>query len=382
MTADRTHFASFSASSAGPVGSSIAASRARPGQGEGEAGCEELWDSLAQRRLLILSGKGGVGRSTAALLLAIAVAQRHKRVLLATTGHDDRLAWMCGLSRLTLEAQTVAACPGLSMLRLEPPRCVREYGELMLKSRTIARALFENRLVKGLLGAIPGLDDFAVLGKVWHEAVREGRYDCVVFDGPASGHLRLTLGVPQTLIDTVPGGPLVREAQAMQQSLSDFQQSAAVLVALAQPWPLTEMAEMAVDLESRIRLRSAALMINQLWPPAAAHFDPAAGRELLALGAKASRGSPGQGLDSPESGGGGTRGDFGRALGVVGRGLQAAKVQRDELAAWQASLTHPLFQELPLLGIPRRSASIASVAEAMDLQNAVYRLPSGSETPA
>jgi anion-transporting ArsA/GET3 family ATPase len=213
-----------------------------------------------------VSGKGGVGRTTVALILGRALAARSRRVLVATTGHDDRLAWLCGQRALGSQATEVTGVPGLFVQRLNPSVCVREYAELVLHSRALAQTVFDNRVVKKLLSAVPGLDDFAVLGKVWHEAARERRYDCVVFDGPASGHLPLTLGVPKTIRETISSGPLVREAVEMDRCLRDASQTAAVLVSLAQQWPLTELAELALRLQETIGLHSAALVINKVWP--------------------------------------------------------------------------------------------------------------------
>ena len=226
----------------------------------------DLFRQLAARKLLIVSGKGGVGRTTVALLVARALAEQGHRVLLATTGHDDRLAWMCGAKSLPEDHMPVSAVQGLWITRLMPHRCVREYGELVLHSRRIASALFDNRLVRRLMGAVPGLDDFAVLGKVWHEATRAGTYSCVVFDGPASGHLRLNLGVPRAIVETVSQGPLAREARAMDACLTDPQQTSALLVGLPQSWSLTELAELAKELRESLGVSSSALVVNKLWP--------------------------------------------------------------------------------------------------------------------
>ena len=130
----------------------------------------EFFDSLASRQLLIVSGKGGVGRSTVAALLGLELAARGKKVLVATTGHDDRLAWMLGHSRLHDRPTEVRT--GLFIQRLVPTTCVREYGAIMMRSERLSKAVFGNRVMKRLIGAVPGLDDYAVLGKVWHEATR------------------------------------------------------------------------------------------------------------------------------------------------------------------------------------------------------------------
>ena len=225
---------------------------------------DALLTALGELRLLVVSGKGGVGRTTTAALLGSALAARGRRVLIATTGHDDRLAWMLGGE--TLSDKPVAVAERLEIQRLVPATCVEEYGALITRSARLSNAVFGNRVVRRLLRAIPGLDDFAVLGKVWHEAVRARSHDVILFDGPASGHLRLVLGVPQAIVDTVAEGPLTREAFAMRDALQDPDVCAAVLVGLPEPWPLTELGELATALREDIGMHVGARVVNKLAP--------------------------------------------------------------------------------------------------------------------
>ena len=236
-------------------------------------------DALAARRMLIVSGKGGVGRTAVAALLGLALARRGRRVLVATVGHDDRLAWMLGAPDLGDAAQEVGR--GLFIQRVVPQVCIREYGALIMKSDRLSGAVFDNKVMRRLLRTIPGLDDFAVLGKLWHEACRARAYDTVIFDGPATGHLRYTLGVPRTILQTIPVGPLASEARLMQDDLERGDLIQAVLVGLPDRWPLTELGELAAHLHSALRIDIGALLVNGLWPaglpalrPPAAELDP------------------------------------------------------------------------------------------------------------
>jgi hypothetical protein len=240
----------------------------------------ELFEQLGSRRLLIVSGKGGVGRTTIAALLGSALAAGGRRVLIATTGHDDRLAWMLGREKLTDVPVEVA--PKLAVQRLVPATCAEEYGALVTHSQRLSHAVFGNKVVRRLLRAIPGFDDFAVLGKVWHEGVRARSHDVVVFDGPASGHLRLVLGVPDAIVETVAEGPLTREAAAIRAALRDAAVSQAVLVGLPEPWPLTELAELAAALHDEIGLSIGAQVVNKVWPAALPQLEPTSSEPDLA----------------------------------------------------------------------------------------------------
>ena len=225
----------------------------------------QVFDHLAQRRLLVVSGKGGVGRTTVAALLGLALAARGRRVLVATTGLDHRLAWMVGAPGL--ESTPQAAGPNMWIQRLVPHECIREYGELVIKSAKLAHTVFDNRVVRRLMRAVPGLDDFAVLGKVWHEAFRADHFDVVIFDGPATGHLRYLLGVPQAILRAVQHGPLTGEAREIHQALCDGSQTEAVLVGLPELWPLTELTELALALRRDIGMTVGTVMVNAMWSP-------------------------------------------------------------------------------------------------------------------
>ena len=84
--------------------------------------------------------------------------------------------------------------------------------------------MFDNRAVRGVLGAIPGLDAYALLGKAWWHTteMRDGRprYDLVIFDGPASGHAALMLRIPQAILNVMPKGPLAGDARAIKELLA------------------------------------------------------------------------------------------------------------------------------------------------------------------
>jgi anion-transporting ArsA/GET3 family ATPase len=234
-----------------------------------------VFDALARRQLLVVSGKGGVGRTTVAALLGLALARRGRRVLVATVGLDDRLGWMLG--QTTLGETPTLAGPNLYVQRVVPQVCVREYGALVLHSERLASAVFDSAPIRRLVRTVPGLDDFAVLGKIWHEAVRARSFDCVVFDGPATGHLRYTLGIPQAILKTVKVGPLPREARLMQDSLEDPARTQAVLVGLPDRWPLTELGEMAQALREELRVGIGGIFVNGLWPELPLLTPPAEG---------------------------------------------------------------------------------------------------------
>ena len=198
------------------------------------------------RRLILVVGKGGVGRSTVAASIAGACAAQGKRTLLYETNANDRFGAYFG--KPTVGTEPVELQPNLWAVNVTPASALAEYGMMILRWKSVYEMVFENRVSKAFLRAIPGLDDYALLGKVWFHTTEEKRgkpvWDTVVFDMPASGHSVSMLRVPWVIVDTVPEGPLTRDARAIKALLCDPVRTAAVLVTLAEEMPVNEALEL------------------------------------------------------------------------------------------------------------------------------------------
>jgi anion-transporting ArsA/GET3 family ATPase len=220
---------------------------------------------LLQRRFLVLSGKGGVGRTTVAAALARAAADSGKRVLIAQASSAERLGRLFGrFGPVGTEVTTLA--PGIDAVNMTPQSALHQYGLMVLRSELVYRALFENRAVRGFLGAIPGLDAYAMLGKAWWHTteVHAGRprYDLVILDGPASGHSDLMLRIPGAILKAMPKGPLAGDARAMRALLSDPERAALVIVTLPEDLPARETAELAAAARTNLEIPLGPIIVN------------------------------------------------------------------------------------------------------------------------
>lgn len=235
------------------------------------------------RRLILVLGKGGVGRSTVAAAIAGQLAAKGKRTLLYETNANDRFGDYFG--KPAVSTSPVELAPNLWAVNATPASALAEYGLMILRFQSVYEMVFENRVTKAFLRAIPGLDDYALLGKAWFHTTEEKRgkpvWDTVVFDMPASGHAMSLLRVPQVIVDTVPEGPLVRDARTILALLRDPARTAAVMVTLAEEMPVNE----TIELEGKLNAMGIApqhLVVNQVFPR---HFAPgsAVNRVLDAL---------------------------------------------------------------------------------------------------
>jgi anion-transporting ArsA/GET3 family ATPase len=193
---------------------------------------------------------------------------------------------------------------GLWAANMTPEAALRERGLQVLRFQAVYKAVFENRTVKHFLRAVPGLDQFAMLGKAWwHTTERspgtdQPRYDLVVLDAPATGHALTMLRLPLSILESTPEGPLTRDARKVWNLLRDPLQTAVVLVTLAEDMPANEAIELGRALGGDLGLPLAQLVINALYP---SRFcaDRVAGAALLRLLASERR--DGDGAQPPEA---------------------------------------------------------------------------------
>ena len=222
--------------------------------------------ALFDRRLLIVTGKGGVGKSTVCAALALLASRAGKRVLVCEVNARERVAPLLGSPPAGPSARE--ALPLLYTVNVRPRDAMREYGLMVLKFRSIYDAVFENRVVRFFLRAIPSLAELVMLGKILHEVrVEEGerpRWDLVVLDAPATGHAVQLLRVPATLLDTIAPGPLRRDARWMNDLLVDPRITALSIVTLPEEMPVNE----AIELDSAVRdvlgIPRGALIVNAM----------------------------------------------------------------------------------------------------------------------
>ncbi|MDQ3365261.1 MAG: ArsA family ATPase [Myxococcota bacterium] len=230
--------------------------------------------NLTDKRLILVVGKGGVGRSTVAAAIAAQSAKAGKKTLLYEVNANDRFGNYFDKPAVGPEVTPLAT--NLWAVNATPASALAEYGLMVLRWKSVYEMVFENRVTRAFLRAIPGLDDYALLGKAWYHTTEEKRgkpvWDTVVFDMPASGHAHSMLRVPWVIVDTVPEGPLTRDARTVKELLTDPARTAAVLVTLAEEMPVNE----AIELEDKLHALGIVpqrLIVNQVFP---AHFAPGA----------------------------------------------------------------------------------------------------------
>jgi len=225
---------------------------------------------LDGRRLLIVTGKGGVGKTTVAAAYATALAQRGKRVLVAMCNAKERLSSMLGSDLIGTDV--IPAGTNVWAVNMTPETALEEYGMLALKSKALYSLLFDNKYVRVFFRAVPGMQEWAMLGKAWWHTLEERpdgspKYDVVILDAPATGHGLDMLRTPKVIVDVVPPGLLRRDAERAWNMFTDPKATGVVLVTLPEEMPTTETIELAGALTKELDLPIARVVVNGVLPP-------------------------------------------------------------------------------------------------------------------
>ena len=225
---------------------------------------------MYDQRMVLFSGKGGVGKTTLASAFALRCAARGERTLLIELNVKDRLGAIFGSVEVGDEITEIES--NLWAVNVTPRAAIREYGMMKLKMRVVYRAVFENRIVAAFLRVIPGLNDLVMLGKSHHHATERderGAYvwDKVVIDAPATGHGLFFLQIPRVITSIISSGPMFTEAKMIDDFLRDPAQCALHLVTLPEELPVNETLEMKDAIERDHGITIGSVIANAVYEP-------------------------------------------------------------------------------------------------------------------
>ncbi|MET0151128.1 MAG: ArsA family ATPase [Candidatus Binatia bacterium] len=244
---------------------------------------------ILDRRLLFVSGKGGVGKTVATATLALFAFRHRKRVLVVELSPYGRMRELLGGPEPGAEPAEVQ--PRLELVRIEPRRALADFLQKVLPIRALRERLLASHSFSILTAAAPGIEEFLTLAKIielesMHLGLRRRpRYDLVIVDAPATGHSLPLLATARTLMEMMPIGPIGKIAAEVSRVLADARRAAAVIVTIAEEMAVNETIEIAASLKRGGSVAVGPLIANAFWP---ARFTGDEVRWLLSSGLDAS----------------------------------------------------------------------------------------------
>jgi anion-transporting ArsA/GET3 family ATPase len=238
---------------------------------------------LLDKRLVIVTGKGGVGKSTVALALGLAAAQRGKQAILCEVSNQEHLSRV--FHRAEVGFHEVEMADNLWAISIDPDESMREYVLLQLKVKAMRDLLFRSRIFTYLAAATPGLRELVTIGKLWELAqpdrkVKSGRqYDLVIVDAPATGHGVGFLQTPRTFANIARVGPIRAQARTLERFLTNKRKTGVAIVALPEEMPVNETAALEQQLGGEVGVAVDQVYMNGLYPERFSEGDT----ELLEL---------------------------------------------------------------------------------------------------
>jgi anion-transporting ArsA/GET3 family ATPase len=237
--------------------------------------------AILDKRLIFVTGKGGVGKSTVAVSLGLRAAAEGKRTIVCEIASQENTSRF--FNRGQVGFHEVEVEDGLWAISIDPDESMREYVLLQLKVRAMRDLLFRSRVFTYLTAATPGLKELVTIGKIWELAqlnrkVKKGRkYDLVIVDAPATGHGIGFLQTPRTFANIARVGPIHSQAQELDRFITDQEATGVAIVALPEEMPVNETAALEQELREEIGVAVDRVYMNALYPE---RFSPAEAERL------------------------------------------------------------------------------------------------------
>jgi anion-transporting ArsA/GET3 family ATPase len=247
---------------------------------------------ILDKRLVFVTGKGGVGKTTVAAALGLVAARAGKRTIVCEVAQQERMSRV--FRRQGVGYRETRLDTDLYAISIDPQESMDEYLRQQVKPAALYALLFDNRLFQYFAAATPGMRELVTIGKVWELAQFERRdpqaapFDIVIVDAPSTGYGLGFLRAPRTFRDAARVGPISRQAGKIDAFITDSSVTGVVAVALPEEMPVNETVDFERRLQDEMGMELDAVVVNALLPE---RFDGAEAERIEQ--AAAANGSPG-----------------------------------------------------------------------------------------
>jgi len=237
---------------------------------------------FAHTRLILVSGKGGVGKTVVAAAIGQLLAESDRRVLVLEADPRDNLHHLFGVE--PSGGAIVTAGSRLSIQNASPRAILDDVVRDRLKIGALSSRVLASPLYQHFADGAPGIKEMMLLGYAMQAVEgRRRKADVVILDAPASGHGLSLLTAPQLVSDVITTGPLGTMARRIAAFVADAEHSGIVLATLAEESPITELLETVATIAERTGRVVDLVAVNQVWPAITDDTDGAGAMDLWAV---------------------------------------------------------------------------------------------------
>lgn len=227
--------------------------------------------TLASRQLLVVTGKGGVGKSTLSASLGLALARTGRRVLLLELDPRESLYRLLGVD--PSGGEVVQVLRNLHLQNLRPRSVLDAIVREQLGLELLWRRVLASPVYQHFAEGAPGLTELAVLGHVLRVVTgRAGTaapaIDLVVLDAPATGHGLSLLTAPQLVAEVIHDGPFGHMGRQLAEFIADARRCGVIVVTQAEEMPVQEALELIAELRERTTRSPEIVLVNGVYPEA------------------------------------------------------------------------------------------------------------------
>jgi anion-transporting ArsA/GET3 family ATPase len=227
-------------------------------------------EALERRQMLVVTGKGGVGKSTVAAVLGRLLAARGRKVLLLDVDPRESLHHLLDVP--PSGGEVVAVGPRLQLQHLDPRRLLDDLVREKLKVGVLVRRVLSSPVHQHFTEGAPGLKETAVFGRALrliegHVPRGMARPDVVILDAPATGHSVAWLAAPRLISEVIRSGPIGHMASVIAEFMADRGRFGVVVVTTAEEMPVQESVELIDLLDQRLQRAPDLVVVNSLYPP-------------------------------------------------------------------------------------------------------------------
>jgi anion-transporting ArsA/GET3 family ATPase len=219
--------------------------------------------SLLDRKLVFVTGKGGVGKTTISAALALLAAERGKKTLVCEVDAKGNLADFYETGPTSFEEREIQ--PHLWAMSMDTEASLKQYLSLQLRLPLVSRIGPLARMFDFVATAAPGVKEIVTVGKLCWE-VRERHYDLVVVDAAPSGHIVGQLAAPQAINQLVQVGLVRQQTGWMLEILGDPRVTGLAIVATPEEMPVNETIELQHRIRAETNVDLAAIIVNRVLP--------------------------------------------------------------------------------------------------------------------